>query len=158
MIDKLKDLWIIFKKVYNEHYALKHKAFDAIKEYKTKMTNVCKIHYHLSKVYSNLDEVLPLLPIKADQQHLKSTLQSTLYTLHYAAKADEDIKTKEGTLFLGYGLNDIYANLYRKMEYDFDEIKKLYKEKKYDDVIERVEKMLNYLDHFYLEWKIVEQK
>ena len=45
MIDKLKDLWIIFKKVYNEHYALKHKALDAIKEYKTKMTNVCKIHY-----------------------------------------------------------------------------------------------------------------
>ena len=26
----LKDLYIIFKKVYNEHYALKHKAFDMI--------------------------------------------------------------------------------------------------------------------------------
>ena len=36
------------------------------------------------------------------------------------------------------------------MEYDFEEIKTLYKEKKYDDVIERVEKMLKYLDNFYL--------
>ena len=36
------------------------------------------------------------------------------------------------------------------MEYDYDEIKTLYKEKKYDDVIERVEKMLNYLDNLYL--------
>ena len=150
MIDKLKDLWIIFKKVYNEHYALKHKALDAIKEYKTKMTNVCKIHYHLSKAYSNLDEVLPLLPIKADQQYLKNSLQSALYVLHFAAKADEYVKTKEGTFFLGFGLNDIYKNLYQKMEYDYDEIKTLYKEKKYDDVIERVEKMLKYLDNFYL--------
>ena len=150
MIDKLKDLWIIFKKVYNEHYALKHKALDAIKEYKTKMTNVCKIHYHLSKVYSNLDEVLPLLPIKADQQYLKNSLQSALYVLHFAAKADEYVKTKEGIFFLGFGLNDIYKNLYQKMEYDYDEIKTLYKEKKYDDVIERVEKMLKYLDNFYL--------
>ena len=150
MIDKLKDLWIIFKKVYNEHYALKHKALDAIKEYKTKMTNVCKIHYHLSKVYSNLDEVLPLLPIKADQQHLKNSLESALYVLHFAAKADEYVKTKEGTFFLGFGLNDIYKNLYQKMEYDYDEIKTLYKEKKYNDVIERVEKMLKYLDNFYL--------
>ena len=150
MIDKLKDLWIIFKKVYNEHYALKHKALDAIKEYKTKMTNICKIHYHLSKVYSNLDEVLPLLPIKADQQHLKNSLESALYVLHFAAKADEYVKTKEGTFFLGFGLNDIYKNLYQKMEYDYDEIKTLYKEKKYNDVIERVEKMLKYLDNFYL--------
>ena len=150
MIDKLKDLWIIFKKVYNEHYALKHKALDAIKEYKTKMTNVCKIHYHLSKVYSNLDEVLPLLPIKADQQHLKNSLESALYVLHFAAKADEYVKTKEGTFFLGFGLNDIYKNLYQKMEYDYDEIKTLYKEKNYNDVIERVEKMLKYLDNFYL--------
>ena len=150
MIDKLKDLWIIFKKVYNEHYALKHKALDAIKEYKTKMTNVCKIHYHLSKVYSNLDEVLPLLPIKADQQYLKNSLQSALCVLHFAAKADEYVKTKEGIFFLGFGLNDIYKNLYQKMEYDYDEIKTLYKEKKYDDVIERVEKMLKYLDNFYL--------
>ena len=150
MIDKLKDLWIIFKKVYNEHYALKHKALDAIKEYKTKMNNVCKIHYHLSKVYSNLDEVLPLLPIKADQQYLKNSLQSALYVLHFAAKADEYVKTKEGTFFLGFGLNDIYKNLYQKMEYDYDGIKTLYKEKKYDDVIERVEKMLKYLDNFYL--------
>lgn len=150
MIDKLKDLWLIFKKVYNEHYALKHKALDSIKEYETKMTSICKMHYLLSKIYNNLDEVLPLLPVKADQQYIKNTLQSTLYLLHYAAKADEDVKTKEGTLFLGYGINDIYANLYHKMEYDFEEIKTLYKEKKYDDVIERVEKMLKYLDNFYL--------
>ena len=150
MIDKLKDIWIIFKKVYNEHYSLKHKALSAIKEYETKMTSICKVHYHLNKIYHNLDEVLPLLQIKADQQYIKNTLQSTLYLLHYAAKADEDVKTKEGTLFLGYGINDIYANLYHKMEYDFEEIKTLYKEKKYDDVIERVEKMLKYLDNFYL--------
>ena len=150
MIDKLKDLWLIFKKVYNEHYALKHKALDAIKEYETKMTNICKMHYLLSKIYNNLDEVFPLLPIKADQQYIKNTLQSTLNLLHYAAKADEDLKTKEGTLFLGFGIKYIYANLYHKMEYDFEEIKTLYKEKKYDDVIERVEKMLKYLDNFYL--------
>ena len=150
MMDKLKDLYIIFKKVYNEHYALKHKALDAIKEYKTKMTTICKVHYHLSKIYSNLDEVIPLLPIKADQQYLKNALQSALYVLHFAAKADEYVKTKEGTLFLGYGLNDIYKNLYQKMEYDYEEIKMLYKEKKYDDVIERVEEMLKYLDNLYL--------
>ena len=136
--------------MYNEHYSLKHKALSAIKEYETKMTSICKVHYHLNKIYHNLDEVLPLLQIKADQQYIKNTLQSTLYLLHYAAKADEDVKTKEGTLFLGYGINDIYANLYNKMEYDFEEIKTLYKEKKYDDVIERVEKMLKYLDNFYL--------
>ena len=82
--------------------------------------------------------------------HLKNSLQSALYVLHFAAKADECVKTKEGTLFLGYGLNDIYKNLYQKMEYDYEEIKTLYKEKKYDDVIERVEKMLKYLDNFYL--------
>ena len=150
MMDNLKDLYIIFKKVYNEHYALKHKALDAIKEYETKMTNICKMHYLLSKIYNNLDEVLPLLPIKADQQYLKNALQSALYVLHFAAKADEYVKTKEGTLFLGYGLNDIYKNLYQKMEYDYEEIKMLYKEKKYDDVIERVEEMLKYLDNLYL--------
>ena len=95
-------------------------------------------------------KIIFLLFDKSDQQYIKNTLQSTLNLLHYAAKADEDLKTKEGTLFLGFGINDIYANLYHKMEYDFEEIKTLYKEKKYDDVIERVEKMLKYLDNFYL--------
>ena len=33
MIGELKDIWIVFKKAYNEHFALKLKALDAIKEY-----------------------------------------------------------------------------------------------------------------------------
>ena len=148
MIDKLKDLWIIFKKVYNEHYALKHKALDAIKEYETKMNSVCKVHYLLDEINDNLDEVYSLLPIKENQDSIKSALKYTLSIFHHAAKVDEG--NQEENLFLGYGLKDIYSNLYRILEYDYKEIKKLYKEKKYDDVIKLAEKMLKYLDNFCL--------
>lgn len=149
MIEKLKDILIIFKKVYNDYFAIKHKALNAIKEYETKMNTVCKAHYLLDKIYDNLDEVFSLLPIKDDQQCIKQAFSSTLRILRYAAKA-EDCYAKEGNLFLGYGLNDIYSNLYSKLEYEHNKIKYLYKEKKYDDVIEQVDKMLKYLDNFYL--------
>ena len=148
MINELKDIWIIFKKVYNEHFALKHKALDVIKQYETKMNGVCKVHYILDEINDNLDEVYSLLPIKENQDSIKSTLKHTLSIFHHAAKADEG--NQEENLFLGYGLKDIYSNLYRKLEYDYKEVKKLYKEKKYDDAIKLAEKMLKYLDNFCL--------
>ena len=148
MIGELKDIWIVFRKVYNEHFALKLKARDAIKEYETKMNSVCKVHYLLDEINDNLDEVYSLLPIKENQDSIKSTLKYTLSIFHHAARVDEG--NQEENPFLGYGLKDIYFNLYRILEYDYKEIKKLYKEKKYDDVIKLAEKMLKYLDNFCL--------
>ena len=152
MIGELKDIWIVFKKAYNEHFALKLKALDAIKEYETKMNSVCKVHYLLDEINDNLDEVYSLLPIKENQDSIKSTLKHTLFIFHHAAKADEGNKEENPFLgsFLGYGLKDIYSNLYRILEHDYKEIKKLYKEKKYDDAIKLAEKMLKYLDNFCL--------
>ena len=51
MIGELKDIWIVFRKTYNEHFALKHKALDAIKEYETKMvafklTTIRKLNFN----------------------------------------------------------------------------------------------------------------
>ena len=43
MIEDLKDIWIIFKKVYNEHFALKHEALDAIKKYESKMNLIGRV-------------------------------------------------------------------------------------------------------------------
>ena len=148
MIGELKDIWIIFKKVYNEHFALKLKALDVIKQYETKMNSVCKVHYLLDEINDSLDEVYSLLPIKENQDSIKSTLKHTLSIFHHAAKADNS--NQEENLFLGFGLKDIYSNLYRKLEYDYIDIKKLYKEKKYDDAIKLAEKMLKYLDKFCL--------
>ena len=148
MINELKDIWIIFKKVYNEHFALKLKALDVIKQYETKMNSVCKVHYLLDEINDNLDEVYSLLPIKENQDSIKSALKYTLSIFHHAAKVDEG--NQEENPFLGYGLKDIYSNLYRKLEYDYKDIKKLYKEKKYDDAIKLAEKMLKYLDYFCL--------
>lgn len=152
MIGELKDIWIVFKKAYNEHFALKLKALDAIKEYETKMNSVCKVHYLLDEINDNLDEVYSLLPIKENQDSIKSTLKHTLFIFHHAAKVDEGNKEENPFLgsFLGYGLKDIYSNLYRILEHDYKEIKKLYKEKKYDDAIKLAEKMLKYLDNFCL--------
>ena len=148
MIGELKDIWIVFRKVYNEHFALKLKALDAIKEYETKMNSVCKVHYLLDEINDNLDEVYLHLPIKERRDFVKPTLD----LLRYGIRANED-----GS-FLGFGFIDIYLNLYRKLKSDYNYIKDLYKEKKYTDVIERVDHMLVHLDNFYLEWKIVEQK
>ena len=148
MINELKDIWIIFKKVHNEHFALKRKALDVIKEYETKMNSVCKIHYLLDEINDNLNEVYSLLSIKENQDSIKSTLKHTLSIFHHAAKADNS--NQEESLFLGFGLKDIYSNLYCKLEYNYKEIKKLYKEKKYDDAIKLAEKMLKYLDNLCL--------
>lgn len=148
MINELKDLWIVFRKAYNEHFALKRKALDVIKEYETKMNSVCKVHYLLDEINDDLDEVYSLLSIKENQDSIKSTLKHTLSIFHHAAKADNS--NQEENLFLGFGLKDIYSNLYRKLEYDYKDIKKLYKEKKYDDAIKLAEKMLKYLDKFCL--------
>lgn len=148
MINELKDICIIFKKVYNEHFALKRKALDVIKEYETKMNSVCKIHYLLDEINDNLNEVYSLLSIKENQDSIKSTLKHTLSIFHHAAKADDS--NQEEHIFLGFGLKDIYSNLYCKLEYNYKEIKKLYKEKKYDDAIKLAEKMLKYLDNFCL--------
>ena len=146
MIGELKDIWIVFRKVYNEHFALKLKALDAIKEYETKMNSVCKVHYLLDEINDNLDEVYLHLPIKERRDFVKPTLD----LLRYGIRANED-----GS-FLGFGFIEIYLNLYRKLKSDYNYIKDLYKEKKYADVIERVDHMLAHLDNFYLEWKIVE--
>ena len=146
MIGELKDIWIVFRKVYNEHFALKFKALDAIKEYETKMNSVCKVHYLLDEINDNLDEVYLHLPIKERRDFVKPTLD----LLRYGIRANED-----GS-FLGFGFIEIYLNLYRKLKSDYNYIKDLYKEKKYADVIERVDHMLAHLDNFYLEWKIVE--
>ena len=152
MIGELKDIWIVFRKVYNEHFALKLKALDAIKEYETKMNSVCKVHYLLDEINDNLDEVYSLLPIKENQDSIKSALKYTLSIFHHDAKVDEGNQEENPFLgpFLGYGLKDIYSNLYRILEHDYKEIKKLYKEKKYDDVIKLAEKILKYLDNFCL--------
>ena len=150
MIRELKDIWIVFRKVYNEHFALKLKALDAIKEYETKMNSVCKVHYLLDEINDNLDEVYSLLPIKENQDFIISALKYTLSIFHHAVAAKVDEGNQEENPFLGYGLKDIYSNLYRILEYDYKEIKKLYKEKKYDDVIKLAEKMLKYLDNFCL--------
>ena len=74
MIRELKDIWIVFRKVYNEHFALKLKALDAIKEYETKMNSVCKVHYLLDEINDNLDEVYLHLPIKERRDFVKPTL------------------------------------------------------------------------------------
>ena len=57
MIEDLKDIWIIFKKVYNEHFALKHEALDAIKKYESTMDSIGRVGHILDKIYRNLDEV-----------------------------------------------------------------------------------------------------
>ena len=64
--------------------------------------------------------------------------------LEYAVKTNH--------LSLGYGLREIYSNLYSKLEYDYNYIKTLYKEKKYDKVIKDVNDMLKYLDNLCLEY------
>ena len=93
-----------------------------------------------------MDEVYLHLPIKERRDFVKPTLD----LLRYGIRANED-----GS-FLGFGFIEIYLNLYRKLKSDYNYIKDLYKEKKYTDVIERVDHMLAHLDNFYLEWKIVE--
>lgn len=146
MIGELKDIWIVFKKAYNEHFALKLKARDSIKEYKSKMDSIGRVYNLLNETYHNLDEVYLQLPIKERRDFVKPTLD----LLRYGIRANED-----GS-FLGFGFIEIYLNLYRKLKSDYNYIKDLYKEKKYTDVIERVDHMLVHLDNFYLEWKIVE--
>lgn len=148
MIGELKDIWIVFRKAYNEHFALKLKAFDAIKEYESKMDSVGRVCYLIGETYRNLDELYLQLPIK----ERKDFVQSTLDLLRYG------IRTNEDGSFSGYGFNEIYFNLHRNLKSDYKYIKKLYKEKRYDDVIEQVDDMLERLDNFYLEYNITEKK
>ena len=148
MIGELKDIWIVFRKTYNEHFALKHKAYDAIKKYESTMDSIDRVGHILDKIYRNLDEVYLLLPIKERQDFVKPTLDLLRY----------DIRANKDGSFLGFGFIDIYLNLYHKLKSDYNCIKDLYKEKKYIAVIERVDHMLVHLDNLYLEWKIVEQK
>ena len=142
MIEDLKDIWIIFKKVYNEHFALKHEALDAIKKYESKMNLIGRVSVLMNEANSDLIEVYRILPIKDHQDFVQDTIQCVLNRLEYAVKSNH--------LSLGYGLREIYSNLYSKLEYDYIDIKKLYKEKKYDDAIKLAEKMLKYLDKFCL--------
>lgn len=144
MIENLKDIWIIFKKVYNEHFALKHEALDAIKKYESKMNLIGRVSVLMNEANSNLIEVYRILPIKDHQDFVQDTIQCVLNRLEYAVKSNH--------LSLGYGLREIYSNLYSKLEYDYSYIKTLYKEKKYDKVIKDVNDMLKYLDNLYLEY------
>ena len=144
MIEYLKDIWIIFKKVYNEHFALKHEALDAIKKYETRMNIIGRVSVLMNEANSDLIEVYRILPIKDHQDFVQDTIQCVLNRLEYAVKSNH--------LSLGYGLREIYSNLYSKLEYDYDYIKTLYKEKKYDKVIKDVNDMLEYLDNLYLEY------
>ena len=144
MIGDLKDIWIIFKKVYNEHFALKHKALDAIKKYESRMNIIGRVSVLMNEANSDLIEVYRILPIKDHQDFVQDTIQCVLNRLEYAVKSNH--------LSLGYGLREIYSNLYSKLEYDYDYIKTLYKEKKYDKVIKDVNDMLEYLDNLYLEY------
>ena len=144
MIGDLKDIWIIFKKVYNEHFALKHEALDAIKKYESRMNIISRVSVLMNEANSDLIEVYRILPIKDHQDFVQDTIQCVLNRLEYAVKSNH--------LSLGYGLREIYSNLYSKLEYDYDYIKTLYKEKKYDKVIKDVNDMLEYLDNLYLEY------
>ena len=148
MIGELKDIWIVFRKAYNEHFALKLKAFDAIKECESKLDSIDRVCYLLDETYRNLDELYLQLPIKERQDFIQSTLDLIRY----------GVRTNEDGSFSGYGFNEIYHNLYRKLKSDYKYIKKLYKEKRYDDVIEQADDLLERVNNFYLEYNITEQK
>ena len=147
MIGELKDLLIIFRKVFNEYFAMKFKARDAIKEYESKIDSISRVCQLLDETTRNLDELYLKLPIKERQDFV----QSTMHLLRHG------IRSKEDGSFSGYGFNEIYINLHRKLKYAHEDIKKLYKEKRYDDVIEQVNVMLEYLNIFYLKYNIKEQ-
>lgn len=148
MIGELKDLWIVFRKTYDEHFALKLKAADSIKEYESKMDSIGRVSYLIDETYRNLDELYVQLPIKERTDFVKSTIN----LLKYGIRINED-----GS-FSGYGFDKIYSNLHHRFKSVYKDIKKLYKEKRYNDVIERVDDMLAYLDIFYSKYKITKQK
>ena len=144
MIEDLKDIWIIFKKVYNEHFALKHEALDVIKKYESKMNLIGRVSVLMNEANSDLIEVYRILPIKDHQDFVQDTIQCVLNRLEYAVKTNH--------LSLGYGLREIYSNLYSELEYDYVCIKTLYKEKEYNKVIKEVNDKLKYLENLHLEY------
>lgn len=148
MIEELKDLWIVFRKVYNEHFAMKIQARDAIKEYKSKMDSIGRVYNLLNETYHNLDEVYLQLPIK----ERKDIIQPTIDLLRWG------IRMKEDGSYYGNGFIVMYSNLHYKMKSDYKYINLLYKEKKYDLVIETIDMSLECLENFYLEWNIKKQK
>ena len=76
MIGDLKDIWIIFKKVYNEHFALKHEALDAIKKYESRMNIIGRVSVLMNEANSDLIEVYRILPIKDHQDFVQVYIYS----------------------------------------------------------------------------------
>ena len=108
------------------------------------MNIIGRVSVLMNEANSDLIEVYRILPIKDHQDFVQDTIQCVLNRLEYAVKTNH--------LHLGYGLREIYSNLYSELKYDYVCIKTLYKEKEYNKVIKEVNDKLKYLENLYLEY------
>lgn len=138
MFKKIKEFIKAFKNAYNTINVNKINAKKAIDGYSTKVDNIVYVSDSLKIIFERLEAIYSYLPIKERQDFIIETVD----LIRYGRKDDN------GNFKDYCGLRSLYNSSANCAKSNLSNLKKLYKEGKYDEVMERAKEYSERLKEF----------
>ena len=146
MFMKIKEFIKAFKDAYNTINVNKINAKKAIDDYSKEVDDIVYVADSLKIIFVRLEAIYNCFPIKERQDFI----QKTLDLLIYGRKDDKwYLKDYEGFITL-------YTSTANYAKNNLAHLKKLYKEGKYDSVMECAKEYSYRLEEFYILYNIID--
>ena len=143
---KIKEFIKAFKNAYNTINVNKINAKKAIDDYSTKVNHIVYVSDSLKIIFERLEAIYSYLPKKERQDFILKTVD----LIRYGRKNDNGD-------FKDYcGFRSLYNSSANCVKNNLSNLKKLYKEGKYDDVMAWAKEYSERLEEFYILYGIKE--
>ena len=147
MFKKFKEFIKAFKDAYNTINVNKINAKKAIDDYSKEVDDIVYAADSLKIIFARLEAIYSCFPIKERQDFI----QKTLDLLRYGRKNDN------GDLMDYNGFRSLYTSTANYAKNNLAHLKKLYKEGKYDGVMECAKEYSYRLEDFYVLYNIIDK-
>ena len=147
MFKKIKEFIEAFKNAYNTINVNKIDAKKAIDDYSKEVDGIVYAAESLKIIFERLEGSYKYFPIKERQDFITKTLDLIRY-----GRIDDN-----GDLKDFYSLRTLYHSNAKYAKNNLAHLKKLYKEGKYDGVMECAKEYLYRLEDFYVLYNIIDK-
>ena len=147
MFKKIKEFIKAYKNAYNTINVNKINAKKAIDDYSKKVDHIVYVSDSLKIIFVRLESIYSYLPKKERQDFIRKTLD-----LISSGRTDDDGNFKDYCGFIS--LYNSSANCAKK---NLSNLKKLYEEGKYDDVMEWAKEYSERLEEFRFLYNIIDK-
>ena len=147
MFKKIKEFIEAFKDAYNTINVNKINAKKSIDDYSKKVNHIVYVSDSLKIIFERLEAIYSCLPITERQDFI----QKTLDLIRYGRKdANGDFKDY-------CGFRSLYNSSANCAKNNLSNLKKLYKEGKYDEVVEWAKEYSERLEEFRFLYNIIDK-